>query len=143
MINGGSFNPCDDSQGDCGKAKKLVDSYIDGVLNPQEFNFVQSHLDDCPPCADGFSFEKTFHDRMRAINPVRMPDEVKSHIMLSLGFPGMGEPMTGAYSAMGISGSPEAPTRDTGIPNGDIPRGTIPGHKFFDRGDASSEGSDD
>lgn len=124
---------CDDSHGDCSKASALVDRYIDGILETNEQSFLQTHLGDCPGCAHGFEFESSFHVRVQSLTPICMPADVKSHIMLALGFPGITDAMPSSFSAMG---SPDGRvdgdiSSQFGIPRGDIPRGIIPGSDIF------------
>lgn len=42
---------------DCDKAIHQVYSYLDGELTVWKRQAIARHLDDCPPCLQGFSFE--------------------------------------------------------------------------------------
>jgi mycothiol system anti-sigma-R factor len=42
---------------DCDKAIHQVYSYLDGELTVWKRMAITRHLDDCPPCLQGFSFE--------------------------------------------------------------------------------------
>ena len=42
---------------DCEKAIHEVYSYLDGELTVWKRMAITRHLDDCPPCLQGFSFE--------------------------------------------------------------------------------------
>jgi hypothetical protein len=121
-------DPCADPNGDCAKAISMVNLYLDNVLEVNDQSFLSNHIDDCPDCKHGFEFESAFHGRMKTINPIPMPEIVKNNIMLALGFPGMSDPMKGAFSALG---APDVALDESfqakfGIPRGDIPRGEIP-----------------
>ena len=124
MMSSKSDDPCSGLPDDCAKAASLVDLYIDGVLEVDDRTFIQKHLDGCPGCKGGYEFESAFHLRVRSLAPIYMPDEVKSHIMLALGFPGMS--------------SPSEISSQMGIPRTEIPRGQIPKSGFFGSDDASS-----
>ncbi|HMS24257.1 MAG TPA: zf-HC2 domain-containing protein [Acidimicrobiia bacterium] len=144
MSNERVDNPCDDSKGDCSKAASLVDRYIDNVLDDGERSFIAQHLSDCPGCNHGYEFESTFHARVQSLEPIQMPQSVRENIMLSLGFPGMSDPMSGTFSSLGtqdarIDGDISS---QFGIPQGEIPRGEIPRSDFFtDESDSSSDES--
>jgi mycothiol system anti-sigma-R factor len=42
---------------DCQQAHRRVYEYLDGELTVWRRRAIQRHLDDCPPCADCFTFE--------------------------------------------------------------------------------------
>ncbi len=137
---------CVDSDGDCNKANELVDKYIDGILEDTDRVFIQRHLDGCPGCKHGYDFESSFHIRVRSLKPICMPQDVKSQIMLALGFPGMTTPSPSTLSAMGAPdiGVSDEISSQMGIPRGDIPQGSIPTHDFFlKQGDLSSSDDND
>jgi len=133
-------DPCADDPDDCMKASSLVDLYIDGILEVDDRTFVQRHLDDCPGCRGGYEFESAFHMRVRSLAPVYMPDEVKSQILLSLGFPGMNKAIDNSMSALGAPDVNVNPiiSSQMGIPKGEIPKGEIPKNDFFNRDEPSS-----
>lgn len=41
----------------CNKALRSLHAYVDRELSDRELAVVQRHLDDCPPCAQHFTFE--------------------------------------------------------------------------------------
>lgn len=129
-----SKDPCDESLGDCSKAALLVDKFIDDILDDSERTFVENHLSRCRGCSNGFHFETSFHTRLRALSPTPMPTDVKENILLALGFPGLGSPMNGAFSAVGPTpdiAPIEQLADQMGIPKGEIPKGIIPKSQFF------------
>jgi hypothetical protein len=139
------MNDCDDSNGDCTKAAELVNKYIDGILEDADRVFIRRHLDGCPGCKHGYDFEASFHIRVKSLKPVCMPEEVKSHIMLALGFPGMSSPTPGS---MAVMDSPDVSvpgdiSAQMGIPRGEIPQGQIPTNEFFSTSDEFSSSRDD
>jgi|GEM_PF-3057125 len=140
-----SNDPCEDSDGDCHKATTLVDKFIDNILEDSERLFIERHLSNCPGCSHGFEFESMFHIRMKSVAPISMPSDVKENILLALGFPGMSNPMKGAFSAMGSQDAQidEQITDQMGIPKGDIPKGTIPKSGFFGSKDPLSGNNED
>jgi len=42
---------------DCGQAHLRVYEYLDGELTVWKRRAITRHLDECPPCAQGFTFE--------------------------------------------------------------------------------------
>ncbi len=42
---------------DCDGAMHRVYHYLDGEMTVWKRRAIQHHLDDCPPCAQGFTFE--------------------------------------------------------------------------------------
>lgn len=69
----------------------IVDKYIDGYCDESEISFIDSHATGCVDCKDGIDFELKFRDRIKALKPECMPEDVKNQVLMSLGFPGMSE----------------------------------------------------
>ncbi|MFN8016447.1 MAG: zf-HC2 domain-containing protein [Acidimicrobiia bacterium] len=135
---------CDED--DCFKVTALVNRYIDNLLDDNEITFVQNHLANCPGCNHGYEFESLFHMRVKSLTPIHMPEEIKSSIMLSMGFPGMSEPMKGSFSPFGSRDAviDKEISSQMGIPKGEIPRGEIPKSPFFsDSSETSLDNKDD
>lgn len=134
---GRNQSDCSDPASDCFKAQNLLDKYVDNELDEHERGFIDSHLSLCQGCHDGFQFESAFMARVHSLSPVQMPNEVREHIMLALGFPGISEPISGLMSAVGLDSVQEKNAvispDNMGIPRGSIPRGEIPSSEFFER----------
>ncbi len=140
-----SVEPCDDSDGDCGKASALVNKYIDDIIDDDERSFINQHLSDCPGCDHGYKFESSFHVRIQSLSPIEMPPDVKENILLALGFPGMTDPSSATFSALGAPDGQLDPDISSlfGIPQGTIPRGEIPRSGFFSSPDDSNDVAED
>lgn len=137
MIDDPAGNPCGHG-GDCSKAESLVDKYVDNQLDPTEALFISQHLIDCPGCNHGFQFESLLHTRIRSVSPIHMPVELKEKILLSLGFPGISDPVQNSFSASDLDAKPiDSP--NFSIPKGEIPRGQIPSGDIFSTDPNSSD----
>lgn len=146
MTDGKMHNdPCADGDGDCQKAASLVDFYIDNLLESSDKQFINQHIADCPECKHGFDFELSFHDRVRKLTPLPLPDVVRSNIMLALGFPGISDPIKGSFSTLGSVHDIDNNSISSGfgIPQGQIPKGEIPSTEKFSPGSDSSSSNDE
>jgi mycothiol system anti-sigma-R factor len=56
---------------DCDDAIHRVYHYLDGELTVWKRRAISRHLDDCPPCAEGFTFEV----EIRRVVAMRCQDE--------------------------------------------------------------------
>ncbi len=57
---------------DCNDVARQIYSYLDGELTVWKRRAIARHLDDCPPCAKGFTFEV----ELRQVIVSRCRDEV-------------------------------------------------------------------
>lgn len=64
----------------CDDALENLYLYLDGELKPDMAEGVRSHLDDCPPCFDAFSFEQ----RLKMVVKTRLQEEVPTDLLFRL-----------------------------------------------------------
>ncbi len=83
-------DPCGPGS-DCEKIHGIVDKYIDGCADESEATLITSHADGCVDCKEGIEFEEKFRDRIKAVKPECMPEDIKNKIVMLLGFPGMND----------------------------------------------------
>ncbi|HEV7523846.1 MAG TPA: mycothiol system anti-sigma-R factor [Acidimicrobiia bacterium] len=77
---------------DCGQAHVRVYEYLDGELTVWKRRAITRHLDDCPPCAEGFTFEFELRRVIVSKCAEDVPSELKSRIALALGIVEASEP---------------------------------------------------
>ena len=65
---------------DCDDALQVIYHYLDGELTPFKRAAIARHLDDCPPCAQGFDFET----ELRRIIAMKCRDEVPQELRLRI-----------------------------------------------------------
>lgn len=70
---------------DCGQAIIEIYEYLDGELTVWKRSAIAKHLDDCPPCAQGFTFEIELRQVIATKCRDRVPPELKQRIAESLG----------------------------------------------------------
>ena len=70
---------------DCGQAHLRVYEYLDGELTVWKRRAITRHLDDCPPCAEGFTFELDLRRVIVSKCVEDVPAELKARIALALG----------------------------------------------------------
>jgi mycothiol system anti-sigma-R factor len=70
---------------DCEHAIRQVYSYLDGELTLWKRRAIARHLDECPPCADGFSFEVELRQVIVSKCYEEVPAELKERIARALG----------------------------------------------------------
>jgi mycothiol system anti-sigma-R factor len=71
---------------DCDKAILEVYSYLDGELTMWKRVAIARHLDECPPCLQGFSFEVELRRVIVSKCSEEVPDGLRSRIAQALGF---------------------------------------------------------
>ena len=76
---------------DCHQAHLRVYEYLDGELTVWKRRAIARHLDDCPPCADGFEFEVELRRVVVSKCGERVPDELKARVAEALGLVESGE----------------------------------------------------
>ncbi len=77
---------------DCGQAHLRVYEYLDGELTVWKRRAITRHLDDCPPCAEGFTFEIDLRRVIVSKCSEDVPSELKTRIAIALGIVDAGEP---------------------------------------------------
>jgi mycothiol system anti-sigma-R factor len=70
---------------DCDKAIHRIYSYLDGELTVWRRWSITRHLDDCPPCAQGFDFELELRQVIASKCRDEVPPGLKRRIAEALG----------------------------------------------------------
>lgn len=70
---------------DCGQAHMRVYEYLDGELTVWKRRAITRHLDECPPCAEGFTFELDLRRVVVSKCAEDVPEELKTRIAIALG----------------------------------------------------------
>jgi len=70
---------------DCEHVHRRVYEYLDGELTVWKRRAIARHLDECPPCAEGFTFELRLRRVIVAKCGEDCPDELKRRIAQKLG----------------------------------------------------------
>jgi mycothiol system anti-sigma-R factor len=70
---------------DCERAIVEIYEYLDGELTVWKRAAIERHLDDCPPCAQGFTFEIELRQVIATKCRDQVPPELKRRIAESLG----------------------------------------------------------
>jgi mycothiol system anti-sigma-R factor len=70
---------------DCDQVHRRVYEYLDGELTVWRRRAITRHLDDCPPCAQGFTFEFDLRRVVVSKCGEDVPDELKRRIAEALG----------------------------------------------------------
>jgi mycothiol system anti-sigma-R factor len=70
---------------DCEQAIHRVYEYLDGELTMWRRRAITRHLDECPPCADGFVFEVELRRVIVWKCHEEVPPELKAKIAKALG----------------------------------------------------------
>ena len=73
---------------DCDHAIHRVYEYLDGELTVWKRRAITRHLDECPPCAEGFTFELEIRQVIVSKCQEQAPDELRARIAEALGFEG-------------------------------------------------------
>ena len=70
---------------DCEQTIHRVYEYLDGELTMWRRRAITRHLDECPPCADGFVFEVELRRVIVSKCHEEVPAELKDRIAKALG----------------------------------------------------------
>jgi mycothiol system anti-sigma-R factor len=70
---------------DCDQAIHRVYEYLDGELTMWRRRAITRHLDECPPCADGFVFEVELRRVIVSKCHEEVPGELRAKIAKALG----------------------------------------------------------
>ena len=77
----------------CEHAHLRVYEYLDGELTVWKRRAITRHLDDCPPCAHGFTFEIDLRRVIVSKCAEDVPAELKARIAIALGIVEADEPV--------------------------------------------------
>jgi mycothiol system anti-sigma-R factor len=69
-----------------------VYEYLDGELTVWKRRAITRHLDECPPCAEGFTFEIEIRRVVVSKCVEEAPDDLKQRIAMALGIVEAGDP---------------------------------------------------
>lgn len=72
---------------DCDDAIYRIYQYLDGELTVWRRRAISRHLDDCPPCAQGFDFEIELRQVIASKCRDEVPPELKRRIAEAIGVP--------------------------------------------------------
>jgi mycothiol system anti-sigma-R factor len=75
---------------DCEQAIHRVYEYLDGELTVWRRRAITRHLDECPPCADGFVFEVELRRVVVSKCHEEVPADLKARIAEQLGITATG-----------------------------------------------------
>ncbi len=70
---------------DCDQAHLRVYEYLDGELTVWKRRAITRHLDECPPCAEGFTFEIELRRIVVSKCTEVVPSDLKARIAQALG----------------------------------------------------------
>jgi mycothiol system anti-sigma-R factor len=70
---------------DCGQVHMRVYEYLDGELTVWKRRAITRHLDECPPCAEGFTFELEIRRVIVSKCVEEAPQDLKQRIAMALG----------------------------------------------------------
>ncbi len=70
---------------DCDQAIIEIYEYLDGELTVWKRTAIAQHLDDCPPCAHGFTFEIELRQVIASKCREQVPPDLKRRIAEALG----------------------------------------------------------
>ena len=73
---------------DCDRAIERVYEYLDGEMSMWQRRAIARHLDDCPPCAQGFVFEVELRRVIVTKCGEKAPDDLRSRVTKALGIDG-------------------------------------------------------
>ncbi|MCZ7535366.1 MAG: mycothiol system anti-sigma-R factor [Acidimicrobiia bacterium] len=72
---------------DCDQAIHRVYEYLDGELTVWRRRAIARHLDECPPCAQGFTFEVELRQVIVSKCREEVPLDLRRRIAEALGIP--------------------------------------------------------
>jgi len=72
---------------DCDGAIHRVYHYLDGEMTVWKRRAIARHLDECPPCAQGFTFEVHIRRVIAMRCTDEAPTELRQRIAEALGYP--------------------------------------------------------
>ncbi len=69
----------------CRQAVALMTAYLDGALDDRDRGRLEAHLDDCPPCAEGYDFEIEIRRVIAVSCTEQAPEDLRRRIGEALG----------------------------------------------------------
>ena len=66
---------------ECVEAYQVLYEYLDGELTVERRIAIQKHLDDCPPCGGGFTFEAELRTVIAKHCQEQVPDHVRQRVL--------------------------------------------------------------
>ena len=76
---------------DCEQAIHRLYEYLDGELTVWRRRAIARHLDECPPCAHGFTFEVELRQVIVSKCYEEVPDDLRRRIAEAIGLLGTAE----------------------------------------------------
>ena len=76
---------------DCDDAILRIYQYLDGELTVWRRRAITRHLDDCPPCAQGYDFEIVLRQVIAVRCREQVPEDLRRRIVEALGECGEGD----------------------------------------------------
>ena len=77
---------------DCEQVHLRVYEYLDGELTVWKRRAIHRHLVECPPCAEGFTFEIDLRRVVVSKCAEHAPEELKNRIAIALGLASADDP---------------------------------------------------
>jgi mycothiol system anti-sigma-R factor len=68
----------------CGEALEKLYAYLDRELDQDSVTVIRTHIGECPPCCDAFSFEERFLVAIRAGLREEVPSTVIERIRVAI-----------------------------------------------------------
>jgi mycothiol system anti-sigma-R factor len=101
----------------CEEAKKVMDAYLDGELDPITNQKIEEHLQDCPECDEVYKAHRVFIGAIRNAAPYyKAPSKLRERIQLSLREQTANEPVRSVMDAPSFT--PRAQRTMQGAPFG-------------------------
>lgn len=70
---------------DCEDAIRELYSYLDGELTTRKRHAIAQHLDDCPPCAQGYEFEVELRQVIVSRCHDEVPEDLRRRVARAIG----------------------------------------------------------
>ncbi|MEZ5171699.1 MAG: mycothiol system anti-sigma-R factor [Acidimicrobiia bacterium] len=70
---------------DCNETLREIYSYLDGELTMWKRRAIARHLDECPPCADGYTFEVELRQVIVSHCHEEVPESLRRRVAEALG----------------------------------------------------------
>lgn len=70
---------------DCNETLREIYSYLDGELTVWKRRAIARHLDECPPCADGYTFEVELRQVIVSRCQEEVPESLRRRVAEALG----------------------------------------------------------
>lgn len=70
---------------DCNETLREIYSYLDGELTVWKRRAIARHLDECPPCSDGYTFEVELRQVIVSRCQEEVPESLRRRVAEALG----------------------------------------------------------